>query len=109
MFHEVYRSAEAEAFGKAALVVVSTDVVVNIDGKAASCGSPAMRMKHKKAGALIMDAIQLGNVSSGCGRLHDPGAVSSVTCMPHSIVLLGRVVALGFPRRCAQRWGLPRR
>ena len=59
MFFEVYQTAEAEAFGKVALVIVTTDVALNIYGKAASHGSPAMRlMKQKKAIALILDEIQ---------------------------------------------------
>ena len=42
-FSTVYWAAEAEAFGKVALVIVTTDVALNICGKAASSGSPAMR------------------------------------------------------------------
>jgi hypothetical protein len=58
-FHEAYGVAEAEALGKVALVLVTTDVALKIYGKAASGGSPAMRlMKQKKATALIMDEIQ---------------------------------------------------
>ncbi|MFM7979707.1 MAG: hypothetical protein ACKPKO_10360 [Candidatus Fonsibacter sp.] len=59
MVFEVYQTAEAEAFGKLALVIVTTDVALHIYGKPASHGSPAMRlMKQKKASALILDKIQ---------------------------------------------------
>ena len=52
----MHRASEAEAFGKVALVIVTTDVALNIFGKAASSGSPAMRlMRLKKPIALIMD------------------------------------------------------
>ncbi len=44
VFHEVRKSTEAEDFGKVALVVVTTDVAVNIYNKAASHGLPAVRL-----------------------------------------------------------------
>ena len=56
--HEVYRAAEAEAFGEVTLVIVTTDVALKIYGKAASRGSPATRlMRMKKAIAVIVDEI----------------------------------------------------
>ena len=55
----MYLATEAEACAKVALVIVTTDVALNIYGKAASHGSPAMRlMKQKKAIAPILDEIQ---------------------------------------------------
>ncbi|MFM7979733.1 MAG: hypothetical protein ACKPKO_10495, partial [Candidatus Fonsibacter sp.] len=55
----MYQTAEAEAFGKVALVIVSTDVALNIYGKSASHGSPAMRLMRQKTGiALITGEVQ---------------------------------------------------
>ncbi|MFM7985683.1 MAG: hypothetical protein ACKPKO_40860, partial [Candidatus Fonsibacter sp.] len=60
MFFEVYLATEAEAFGKVALVIVTTDVALNIYGKDGSHGSPAVRLtKQKKVIALIMDEIRM--------------------------------------------------
>ncbi|MFM7985952.1 MAG: hypothetical protein ACKPKO_42215, partial [Candidatus Fonsibacter sp.] len=59
MCFEVYLAAEAEAFGKVALVIVTAGVALNIYGKDASHGSPAMQLhKQNNPIALIMDAMQ---------------------------------------------------
>jgi hypothetical protein len=58
-FHEAYGQAEAEALGKVAVVLVTTDVALKLCGKAANAGSPAARlMKKKQPAALIMDEMQ---------------------------------------------------
>ena len=46
--HEAYRVAEAEALEKVALLVVTTDVALNIYGKAAISTLPAMRLTRRK-------------------------------------------------------------
>jgi len=58
-FHKAYGQAEAEALGKVAVVLVTTDVALKLCGKAANAGSPAARlMKKKQPAALIMDEMQ---------------------------------------------------
>ncbi|MFM7984338.1 MAG: hypothetical protein ACKPKO_33940, partial [Candidatus Fonsibacter sp.] len=44
MFHDAYRAAKAEVFGKVALVIVTPDMALHSYGKAASRGLPAMRL-----------------------------------------------------------------
>ncbi len=44
MFQGADRAAEAEVFGKVALIIVTSDVALHLDGKAASRAPPAMRL-----------------------------------------------------------------
>ena len=58
-FYEAFRVATQEALEKVALLVVSTDMALNIYAKAAVPTLPAMRlMQRKKAMALMMEAVQ---------------------------------------------------
>jgi hypothetical protein len=58
-FHAAYVRAEADALGKVAVVLVTTDVALKLCGKAANAGSPSARlMKKKQPAALIMDEMQ---------------------------------------------------
>ena len=59
MFQGAYRAAEAEVFGKVALIIVTPGMALHLYGKAASHGFPATRlMQQKTAVALIMDETQ---------------------------------------------------
>ena len=72
-FHLAYLEAEEAAFRQVAVLLVTTDVALNVFGRANTPGSPAARLMTTKSSALILDEMQRCPIETFCalGSRHD--------------------------------------